>query len=386
MAAILELSEFRSAELKLARRVFVRNAAWLSASAALVSSRAGIALSDGRAAESAPPCRKEKVHGGALIEPIIEPDMPIIDPHHHLWVLPDSFFTSPDLEFMRSYAHYLLEDLLADVMTGHNVRATVYMEADPMRPMYRRTGPEEMKPVGEVEFANGVAAMAASGVFGDVQACAAIVGHVELERGEAAVEKILAAHLEAGGSHYRGMRQPTVSSSVPHLLLDRRFRSGFGCLRGMGLSFDALVLAKELPELTDLARAFPETQIILNHLGNPDPKEFSPWRSAIRTLSGCSNVAVKLGGAGMMGFAPPEATPPYKSDQLVPIWKPYIETCIEAFGAGRCMFEGNFPMDSETCSYRALWNTFKRLAMGASEDERDSLFHTTAARVYRITI
>jgi L-fuconolactonase len=345
----------------------------------------GVATSAWANAERGTSCSSGPALGKAeQTETIIEPELPIIDAHHHLWILPESFFTSPRMDPVRAYAHYLLEDYLADVKTGHNVRATVYMEADPMRPMYRRTGPEDMKPVGEVEFANGVAAMAASGVFGEVQVCAAIVGHIRLELGEASVEKILAAHVQAGGGRYRGVRQPTISSRVPQLLLDKRFRSGFSCLHKNGLSFDALVYGKELPDLTDLARAFPDTQIILNHCGTPDAEDLPRWRANLKTLAGCANAAVKLGGLGMMKGKPGSTASP--SAQLASLWKPYIEPCIEAFGADRCLFEGNFPMDSASCSYPVLWNTFKRIVAGASSDEKAALFSGNAARIYRLEI
>jgi L-fuconolactonase len=331
-------------------------------------------------------------------EPVVDPDLPIVDAHHHLWVLTEGYLSRMQAQtdvmtpgwvaVYRSHARYLLDEFLADVTSGHNVRATVFVECGAM---YRAGGPEAMKSVGEVEFANGVAAMAASGIFGSVKVCAGIVGDPNLGMGNA-VEEILKAHIQAGDGRYRGVR-----SHPARGLLDPEFRIGFKWLHKLGLPFDALVLEPQLPDLIDLARAFPDTQIILNHVGilpgissqaSQRQERFPVWRANIRTLSGCGNVVVKLGGLGMPlpGFKSFMATPRFTSEQLAEEWKPYIETCIEAFGASRCMFESNFPVDSGTCSYQVLWNTFKRLAAGASTAEKTALFSGTAAKVYRLEI
>lgn len=344
-------------------------------------------------------------------EPIIEPDLPIVDAHHHLWFLPEAAlaamaarptFTARALAPMyRHHARYLFDEYLADVSSGHNVRASVYIDA---HAMYRAGGPEKMKSVGEVEFVNGVAAMADSGLFGDVKICAAIVGGVDLTLGEAA-EEVLAAHIQAGGGRYRGVRSPVVydedpkilAAGTPRLLLDAQFRAGFKKLHPLGLSFEAWIFEPQLPEVIDLARAFPETQIILNHVGAPiavgrhegqREARFPLWRDNIRTLSRCPNVAVKLGGLGIPfgAFKSYMASPPFTSEELAAEWKPYIETCIEAFGANRCMFESNFPVDSAAGSYAVIWNAFKRLATGASNDEKTALFSGTATRIYRLDI
>ncbi|TAL04220.1 MAG: amidohydrolase [Rhodospirillaceae bacterium] len=343
-------------------------------------------------------------------EPIIEPDLPIIDPHHHLWDRPLAAFpTAQDsdrsfISIMRNKAHYLLDDFLADINTGHNIRGTVYVEANAM---YRAGGPEHKKSVGEVEFANGVAAMSASGAYGDARICAGIVGHGHLGLGDGA-EDVLRAHILAGNGRFRGIRahtaydpDPGIFSGMqglpPHILLDKTFRAGFKWLHKLGLSFDVWVLEPQLPDLIDLARAFPETQIILNHTGGPlgmssyagkRDERFPMWRENIRALAACDNVTVKLGGLGMpvSGFASFMSEPPATSAQLAAEWKPYMETCIETFGAGRCMFESNFPVDSGACTYPVLWNAFKRLAAGASKDEKTALFSGTAKRVYRLDI
>jgi L-fuconolactonase len=347
-------------------------------------------------------------------EPIIDPDLPVVDAHHHLWLLPEAALAAMEARdsisaralapTFRRHARYLFDEFMADLKdSGHNVRASVYVDA---HAMYRASGPEAMRSAGEVEFVNGVAAMAASGIFGEVKACAGIVGGVDLMLGDA-VEEVLTAHVQAGGGRYRGVRSPIVYDEdsrilgagvgVPHLLLDATFRRGFKWLQQFGLSFDAFLFEPQLSELIDLARAFPDTQIVLNHLGVPlgvgryagqREVRFRSWRESIRTLSQCPNVAVKLGGLGIPfgGFKFYMSTPPATSLQLAEEWKPYIQTCVEAFGAQRCMFESNFPVDSAVCTYPVLWNAFKRLAAGASRDEKIALFSGTAMRIYRLDI
>jgi L-fuconolactonase len=344
-----------------------------------------------------------------LSEPIIEPDLPIVDPHHHLWFVPETVRAamktsdSPFFHVRRATPRYLFDELLGDLTAGHNVLATVFVEC---HSMYRPSGPAAMKSIGEVEFVNGFAAMAASGLFGSVKACAGIVGNADLTLGDA-VEPVLQAHIQAGGGRYRGVRHVAqydpdpfylkIGGTPPHLLLDPKFRAGFKHLGRLGLSFDAFVYGPQIPEVIDLAKAFPDTQIILNHTGTPlglgghagkREEEFPIWRDSIRILATCENVTVKLGGLGMpvCGFSSFLASPPATSEQLAAEWKPYIETCIEAFGADRCMFESNFPTESGTCNYRVLWNTFKRLAANASATEKTALFSGVAARVYRIDV
>jgi L-fuconolactonase len=345
-------------------------------------------------------------------EPIIEPDLPIVDAHHHLWFIPRNVMDATDSQdsiaarmlapTFRSHARYLFDELMTDLKSGHNICASVFVDA---HTMYRAGGPEALKSVGEVEFVNGIAAMAASGVFGDVKACAGIVGAVDLRLGDA-VEEVLAAHIHAGGGRYRGIRQVALydedcrimgAGGIPRLLQDKKFRSGFKLLCRHGLSFDALVLEPQLPELVELARTFPETQIVLNHLGAPvgvgrfagqREARFALWRDSIRTLSQCENVTVKLGGLGIPfgGFSSYMAIPRFTSAELAAQWKPYVQTCIEAFGANRCMFESNFPVDTAVGTYPVIWNTFKRLAANASKDERSALFSGTATRVYRLHV
>jgi L-fuconolactonase len=344
------------------------------------------------------------------LEPIIDPELPIVDPHHHLWFWPRATIaamrtpTNPYWPMLDRNSRYLFDELLSDIHTGHNIRATVCVEA---HAMYRRQGPDSTKSLGEVEFIAGVAAMAESGVFGDVRACAGIVGNVDLRLADAA-EGLLLSHVQAGGGRYRGIRMPIAydpdpallgygGQAVPHILLDERFRAGFKSLQKLGLSFDTWPFEPQIPEVIDLARAFPDTQIILNHMGTPlgagryqgrREERFAAWRDRVRSLADCENVAVKLGGLGMpiLGFSSFMSDPPATSEQLAADWKPYVETSIDAFGVGRCMFESNFPVDSTTCAYPVLWNAFKRLAKGASKDEKAALFSGTAMRIYRLTL
>ena len=322
-------------------------------------------------------------------EEIIEPDLPIVDPHHHLVDRPET-------------GRYLLSDLLADLGSGHNISATVYLE---WLSMYRATGPAELRPVGEIEFANGVAAMSASGTDGKPQVCAGIVGYADLTLG-ATVEKVLEAMIAAGGGRFRGIRFITAShpdqaawgsmvSRPEGLLADKRVREGFARLAPLGLTFDAWMYHTQLGDLVDLARAFPDTQIVLDHVGGPiglgryagkRDEVFAKWSGRIREIAACPNVHVKLGGLGMrmFGFDLHTRELPPSSNELAAAWRPYIETCIAAFGPERAMFESNFPVDKGMCSYPVLWNAFKRLAAGCSADEKAALFHRTAQSFYRL--
>jgi len=299
---------------------------------------------------------------------------------------------------------YLLDELLADTGSGHNIVATVFLECSAFN---RADGPRAMAPVGETEFVNGVAAMSASGLYGDMRACAGIVGKADLLLGDA-VQPVLEAHIRAGGGRFKGIRNSgaweadkavlgPLNRVEQGLYLRDDFRSGFRHLAPMGLSFDAWLLEPQLPDLIDLARAFPETTIVLDHVGTPlglasyegrRPERFEVWRANIRELARSSNVNVKLGGLAMAycNFPSFLAEPRAPSQQLAEEWRPYIETCIEAFGAERCMFESNFPVDMGACSYATLWNAFKRIAAGYSATEKTALFSGAASRVYRLEL
>jgi predicted TIM-barrel fold metal-dependent hydrolase len=348
----------------------------------------------------------------AVAEAILEPSLEIVDAHHHLWHVPDSAIDAMDgqddfmartfASILRRVPRYLFDELVTDLTCGHNLRATVFVEA---HAMYRTAGRKELRSVGEIEFANGVAAMGASGLFGDIRPCAAIVGGVDLSLGDAA-EEVLLAHVQAGGGRYRGVRSPVVYDPDPQMLggrgrpqalLDDEFRRGFRLLERFGLSFDAFVLEPQLSDVVELARSFPNTQIVVNHVGGlvgaaayagQRVGRFGRWRAQIDALAGLDNVAMKLGGFGtaFAGFDSYLADPPAGSLQLADEWTPYFEACVEAFGVERCMFESNFPPDSTTASYAVLWNAFKRLAGQCSTAEKEALFSGTAIRVYRMDL
>ena len=327
-------------------------------------------------------------------EATLEPELPICDPHHHLWDHREG-----SIYPMR---RYLLDELLADTGSGHNVVSTVFIEC---RAMYRADGPKAMRPVGETEFVNGIAAMSASGQYGETRAAAGIVGHADLTQGDA-VTAVLEAHIAAGGGRFRGIRYSVswdasdqVRNAFTHppesLYLDATFRQGFARLAPLGLSFEGWLYCRQMPELVELARAFPETVIVLNHFGGPlgigpyagrRDEIFQQWRLDIAELAKCPNVVAKLGGINMEinGFGWHERERPPTSEQLAEATAPYYNHCIEQFGVERCMFESNFPVDMISCSYNVLWNAFKRIAGDCSADEKAHLFHDTAARVYRL--
>ena len=317
-------------------------------------------------------------------------ELPIVDAHHHLWDRPGN--------------RYFLADFLQDVDSGHNIRATVAMECGAM---YRQDGAAALRPVGETEFFNGAAAMSASGAYGECRVCAGIIGHADLRLGDS-VKPVLEAHIRAGGGRFRGVRHisvwhpdPAARASLanppPQLLGDADFRKGFAQLAPLGLCFDGYMYHTQLPELADLARAFPQTTIVVNHVGGAigigpyagkRDAVFAEWHAGMRALGACANVFVKLGGMGMrlFGFDFATRAQPPSSQDLAQAWRPYIEACIEAFGAQRCMFESNFPVDKGTCSYAVLWNAFKRVTAQASAAEKSALFSGTASKVYRLSV
>ena len=323
-------------------------------------------------------------------EPALEPDLPIVDPHHHLWERGDMI--------------YMYRDLLEDLQAGHNIVSTVFIDC---RSMYRKEGPTEMRPLGETEFVNGVAAMFASGSYGAPRACAGIVSYADLRLGAKARE-VLEAQIAAGNGRFRGIRYATgwdkheeirrTHTNPPQgLMADKAWREGFAQLGKLGLTFDAWLYHPQLGELADLAGTFPDTAIILDHVGGPlgygpyssrHKEEFAAWKASMAGLSRHANVTVKVGGLGMpMGWFDFYDRPaPPTSQMLADAFKPWVETCIELFGAERCMFESNFPVDKITSSYSVLWNAFKRLAAKASAAEKKALFSGTAARVYKLAL
>jgi L-fuconolactonase len=315
-------------------------------------------------------------------EPALEPDLPIVDPHHHLWDRP--------------HGRYLVSDLASDLASGHDVRATIFVEC---HEAYSDTGPEELRPVGETEFA--VAQARVGGV------AAGIIAYAELRLGDG-IDAVLDAHEAAADGRLRGVRNssvwhpdPAARGSLltppPGLLLEPSFRAGLRRLARRGLAFDAWMYHTQLSELADLAAACPEASIVLVHLGGPigigpyagrRDEVFAAWRASMRGISSFPNLAVKLGGMGMrlFGFDFHESHRPPGSEALNEAWRPYIEECLTLFGPERCMFESNFPVDKGTCSYGVLWNAFKRATARLSRQEREALFANTARRVYQLPV
>ena len=326
-------------------------------------------------------------------EPILEPDLPICDPHHHFW----------DFRTARiPYQRYLLHELAADMQSGHNVRSTVFIEA---RAMYRVEGPEEMRPIGEVEFVQGLAAASASGLYGPGRAAASIIGHANLLLGDR-VAPVLEALKAASPNRFRGIRHsvtwdphPEVENTAAHRmqaqLANDQFRAGARVLARMGLTLEGWLYFPQLPELAEFARAIPNLQIILNHIGGlirtgpyagKDDEVFATWRRGVTAVAECPNVTIKLGGMGMprTGFDWHTRASPIGSEELAAAMAPYMNFCIEKFGPNRCMFESNFPVDKVSFSYHVMYNAFKRLSQGYSVNERTTMFHDTAVRTYRV--
>jgi len=332
-----------------------------------------------------------------VTEETLEPELPICDPHHHLWKN-----LNARKGVVRVAPNYLFDEILADVDSGHNVVSTVFIECGSM---YKADGPEAMRPVGETEFVNGIAAMSASGAFGPARIAAGIVSHANLMLGDA-VAPVLEAHVQAGGGRFRGIRHGAAwdaSDAVPNartqptrdIYLDPAFRRGFAELEKLALTFEAWCYHPQIPNLTDLARAFPGITIVLNHFGGPlgigpyaeqGDAVFEQWRKSVTDLSECGNVVAKLGGINMEvnGFNWHHQPLPPTSEALMQATRRYYEFTIEKFGPERCMFESNFPVDLVSCSYNTLWNSFKRLTQGYSAADKANLFHNTAARVYRL--
>ena len=320
-------------------------------------------------------------------EEIIDPEQPIIDPHHHLW---------------EHDGHpYLMDDLLDDVETGHNIVATVFVQASYG---YRASGPQEMRCIGETEKVIEFVQQAKQrGIRQDL--CAGMVGFVDLMTGDK-VAAVIEAHMAVAGSRFKGVRHSisrdnhfpdgiVLKPAPKGLLANQKYREGLLRLTDYDLCYDAMLYHQQIPELTALAQAMPELPIILDHFGcilgvghyrGREKETFAIWRKDMRDLADCPNVSVKIGGMGMIICGPRyhENEAPPGSLELAEAWRPYIETCIEFFGVERCMFESNFPVDKAMFSYPVLWNAYKRSVAGLSSQDKMALFHDTAKRVYRL--
>ncbi len=325
-------------------------------------------------------------------EEVLEPALPICDPHHHLW----------DFRSERVEPRYLIDEILADTNTGHNIVSTVFIECGAM---WKADGPEDMRYIGETEFVNGIAAASASGLYGDCRVAAGIVGTVDFTTGEA-VRPVLERHVELGGGRFRGIRHGVTwdaSDDVPngrgprppHLYLDPNYREGAAQLAQFDLSFEAWCYHPQIPELTEFVQTIPNTTVILDHFGGPlgigpyagrEDEVFEVWRKDIAELAKSDNVVAKLGGINMVlnGFGWHERARPPGSEELCEATRRYYDYTLEQFGVDRCLFESNFPVDKESCGYNVLWNSFKRLTKDYSADEKRKLYHDNAVRTYRL--
>lgn len=332
-------------------------------------------------------------HAGAPAEAALEPELPIVDAHHHLY----GAAADPH--------HYQLADLERDMAGGHRIVATVYVEA--YRSGWHPTGPEHLRPVGEVRKIVGLTQAPIRRAGGSCTVAAGIVSHADLLLGDRVAE-VLEAQLEAGQGRLRGVRHSaaydpgTIGRFVlhpakPQLLADTAFRKGLAQVQRFGLSYDTWLYHPQLADLSDLADAFPGTPIVLNHAGGligvaeyrPDrAAHLAQWRDGLRRLAARPNVFVKVGGLGMpvFGFGFEHGKRPAATAALVQAWQPLIDACLDAFGPRRCMFEGNFPVDKQSCGYTQVWNAFKLATRSLSRDERADLFCETACRVYRLPV
>ncbi len=320
------------------------------------------------------------------LEAALEPDLEIIDPHHHLW---------------HRQQRYLLEELLADFGQGHNIVSSVFVQA---HAMYRSLCPELEAPLGETEFVNGIAAIGASGRYGDTRFCEGIIGYIDL-RCHGEVDRLCEQHLALSSGRFKGVRnnwqwsaEPALPNAVgghAHSLLDADFGKGLERLAAHGLSLDTWLFYPQLPDLVSLARAHPDLTIILNHLGGivgvgryagKRSEIFDTWSELMRDVATCPNVVVKFGGFGMpfTGFGYAERPCPPSSEEMAQDWRPYFEICMELLGAKRIMFESNFPADKTSFSYPNVWNAFKRISSSLPAAERRFLFSETARITYRL--
>jgi L-fuconolactonase len=321
----------------------------------------------------------------SLQETILDPEIEIIDPHHHLW--------------LRGGYQYLIPELAQDMASGHNIVSTVYAEC---HSMYRPGGPVEEQSLGETEFVTGCAAMGASGTFGPAKACAAMFGRVDLALGNA-VRPILETHIERSAGRFKGVRYSTgwdpsdrIHNVTPaqHMLLDPAVKAGAAVLSDMKLSLDSWLFHPQLDDVSALADALPDLTIILNHVGSPilggpyrgkQEEVFQAWRTAMQDVAQRPNVFTKLGALPIrMPSDDVDRTQPPGSAEIAAKWSPWMESCIEAFGPKRCMFESNFPVQKRWSSYQTTWNAFKRIAHGASSSEKKDLFAGAVRAAYRL--
>lgn len=323
-----------------------------------------------------------------VIEPIFDETRAIIDPHHHLWERPGM---SP----------YMLEDLWGDTSSGHNVVKTLFMECGSD---YFSDGPEHLKPVGETVFVEKVAAASRKGASAGHPEIAGIVGHADL-RGDK-LDDVLDAHVDAAKGLFRGIRHALACAPEGEPLMipggapkglseDENFRRGVKRLGARDMTYDTWHYHFQNREFAALARACPDTQMIIDHFGTPigvgsfaDKRDevFADWQSSIAEVAACDNVAAKVGGLAMPdnGFGWMGRDLPPTSDEFVEAQGRYYTHIIECFGPDRVMFESNFPVDKFSLSYQVYWNGVKKIVKGFSEDEKNAMCAGTAARIYKV--
>ena len=321
-------------------------------------------------------------------EEIVDPDRRIVDPHHHLW--------RPN-----GPLPYELADLWSDTGSGHRVEQTVFMECGAE---YRSDGPEHLRSLGEVEFVTEAAAQTAEDGEGRAR-IVALVSHIDLTLGDA-IEEVVHLHEDKSGGLFRGVRDAgaraiesdellIAGSAVEGLYGLADFRKGVHKLGRLGHTYDTWHYHYQIQDFTALARAVPETQMVLDHFGTPlgtgryaDQRDeiFKQWRKDVAELARCENVVAKLGGLAMPdnGFGWMGRDLPPSSDEFVEAQSKYYLHMIDCFGPERCMFESNFPVDKMSISYPVLWNGLKKIVHDFSEDEKEALFSGTASRIYRL--
>lgn len=295
-------------------------------------------------------------------------DFPIVDPHHHLYDLDhyrypwlqDGVKPAAFGDYRAICRNYLLEDFLADCR-NQNVVKSVHLDV----------GFDPADPVGETRWLQGLA---------DTHGFPhGIVGYADLAQPD--VRAALEGHL--AHANFRGIRQslnyhPDPAKtylSRPGVSREAGWRRGFALLHGLGLSFDLQIYYPQMDEAYDLARTFPDTQIILNHTGMQidGPSHFDAWRQGMARLAQAPNVACKISGLGMGDW-----------HWTIESIRPYVLAAIDAFGIGRCMFASNFPVDKLFSSYDAIFDAFKTITRDFSSEERRAFFHDNALRYYRL--
>jgi L-fuconolactonase len=316
-----------------------------------------------------------------VVEDVVEPELPIVDPHHHLWPTGGALA-------------YGLTELHADTGDGHLVEQTVFVECHAAY----RSGDPLFAPVGETEFVAGEA------MSDPARLISGIVAHADLRSPR--LDEVLDAHDEAGRGLFRGIRHALAHAHHPEVLMipgraeaglsrDPAFRAGVARLGERGLTYDTWHYHYQNQELLELALAVPTTTIVLDHFGTPlgvGPYEsqreeiFEQWKVDIAAIARCENVVAKIGGLAMPdnGFGWNTAERPPTSDEFVAAQGRYYQHAIDCFGPERCMFESNFPVDRYSLSYRTVWNAFKKLTAGFTATERTAMFSGTARRVYRL--